>query len=125
MAFIDGEETFSFDSFDVILSESNTAKVDLRMLQAAPLSSSVGVGLLMGDYCYWMGSWVLVAGLELRPPTCRGGTERGRPVVRWKDRMKELVIEEERLNLQGRSVARERWRLFCRGHPFEGPSWRE
>ena len=45
--------------------------------------------------------------------------ERGRPIVRWKDRVKEEDIHERSADIRGRSV----WigRLFCRGHPL---GWR-
>ncbi len=53
-----------------------------------------------------------------------GPNRRGRPPVRWSDRVKEYICErgatrEGGLD-QGRRecLDRERWRLFCRGHPL-------
>ena len=63
------------------------------------------------------------------------GTEsprrRGRPVVRWKDRVKEYMHERVadrggEIELAKREcVDRERWRLFCHGYLLGGRSWRE
>ncbi len=61
-----------------------------------------------------------------------GPSSRGRPPVRWRDREKEYMCERdvtrgaEGLD-QGRRecLGRERWRLFCCGHPFFGCYHRE
>ncbi len=54
---------------------------------------------------------------------------RGKPLGRWKDRVKEYICEngatrEGGLD-QGRRecMDRERWRLFCCGHPVGGRFW--
>ncbi|KAK3893161.1 hypothetical protein Pcinc_003002 [Petrolisthes cinctipes] len=56
---------------------------------------------------------------------------RGRPPVRWQNRVEEYVKER---NMRGRGGLeqvrrecwnRENWRHFCRGHPLEGSSRRE
>ena len=61
-----------------------------------------------------------------------GGTgRRGRPLGRWRDRVKEYVCERTDNRVGGFEQARrecldrERWRLFCRGHPLRGRSRRE
>ncbi len=53
-----------------------------------------------------------------------GGNARGRPPVKWRDRVQEHVrergegslrsLEQARLECQNR----ERWKLFCCGHPL-------
>ncbi len=55
-----------------------------------------------------------------------GGNVRGRPPVKWRDRVQEYVrdrgegslrnLEQGRMEYQNR----ERWKLFCRGHPLVG-----
>ncbi len=56
---------------------------------------------------------------------------KGRPSVRWRDRVKEYMCERGatrggRLDQARREcLDRERWRLFCHGHPLGGCSWRE
>ncbi len=61
----------------------------------------------------------------------KGCSRKGRPLGRWKDRVKECMSERggsRGVGLeQGRreSLDRERWRLFCRGHTLGGQSWRE
>ncbi len=55
---------------------------------------------------------------------------RGRPLVRWEDRVREYVNER---GVRGNALDwarrehmdRERWRSFCRGHPLGGSSRRE
>ncbi len=56
----------------------------------------------------------------------KGPSRRGRPLGRWKDRVKEYMSERGGLE-QARSecVDKERWRLFCCGHPLGRCSWRE
>ena len=57
-----------------------------------------------------------------------GPNRRGRPPGRWRDRVKEYMCE--RGTTRGRVLEqakmecldRERWRLFCRGHPLGGRS---
>ncbi len=55
-----------------------------------------------------------------------GPNSRGRPPGRWRDRVKEYICEKgatRRGGLdQGRRecLNRERWRLFCHGHPLGG-----
>ena len=53
---------------------------------------------------------------------------RGRPLVRWKDRVNEYMHERgtdrERRLQQVRSECLDWWRLFCRGHPLGGCSQR-
>ena len=51
---------------------------------------------------------------------------RGRPPVKWEDRVQEYVRERGVNGMRGLEQARKeckdrnRWRLFCRGHPLEG-----
>ena len=55
-----------------------------------------------------------------------GPRRRGRPVVRWNDRVKAYMYERsadkgwEFEQARSYSIERERWRLFCRGHPLCG-----
>ncbi len=55
-----------------------------------------------------------------------GGNVRGRPPVKWRDRVQKYVRERGGGSLrnleQARRVCqdRERWKLFCRGHPLVG-----
>ncbi len=64
---------------------------------------------------------------------CEGGgpSSRGRPPVRWRDRVKEYMSARgasrgEGLNQTRREcLDRERWRLFCHGHTFEECTWRD
>ncbi len=59
-----------------------------------------------------------------------GPYRRGKPLARWKDRVEEYLGER---GIIGRGVLearrecqdREGWRLFCRGHPLRGRSWRK
>ncbi len=63
---------------------------------------------------------VYVSGIE-------GGNVRGRPPVKWRDRVQEYVRERGKRSLRnlkqarGECQDRERWKLFCHGHP----SWWE
>ncbi len=56
---------------------------------------------------------------------------RGRPLGRWRDRVKEYMCERCATRVEGldqvrrECLDRERWRLFCRGHTLGGHSWRE
>ncbi len=60
-----------------------------------------------------------------------GPNSTGRPPVRWRDRVKEYMCERGAIRRGGLDQARrecldrERWRLFCRGHPLGGRSQRE
>ncbi len=51
---------------------------------------------------------------------------RGRPPVRWEDRVVEYVRERGERRMRGVEHARREckdrniWRLFCRGHPLGG-----
>ncbi len=61
----------------------------------------------------------------------KGPNKRGRPHGRWKDRVEEY-LGETAINVRGvfeqarrECLDRERWRLFCRGHPKKGHSWRK
>lgn len=51
-------------------------------------------------------------------------TERGRPPVKWEDRMLKYVRERSKKSVRGLEDARReckdrnKWRLFCRGHPL-------
>ncbi len=60
-----------------------------------------------------------------------GPNSRGRPPVRWRDRVKEYMCERGATRGGGPDQARrerldrERWRLFCLGHPLGGRSRRE
>ena len=51
---------------------------------------------------------------------------RGRPPVKWEDRVIEYVNERGEGRIRGLENAREecknreKWRLFCRGHPLGG-----
>ncbi len=55
-----------------------------------------------------------------------GGNVRGRPPVKWRDRVQEYVRERGEGSLRNLEQARrecqdrERWRLFCCGHPLVG-----
>ncbi len=55
-----------------------------------------------------------------------GGNVRGRPPVKWRDRVQKYVREKgegSSRNLEqarGECQDRERWKLFCRGHPLVG-----
>ncbi len=55
-----------------------------------------------------------------------GGNIRGRPPVKWRDRVQEYVSEKGEGSLRNLEQARrecqdrERWKLFCRGHPLVG-----
>ncbi len=55
-----------------------------------------------------------------------GGNVRGRPPVKWRDRVQEYVRERGEGYLRNIEQARrgcqdrERWKLFCRGHPLVG-----
>ncbi len=57
-----------------------------------------------------------------------GPNSRGRPPVRWRDRVKEYMCERGATRGGGLDQARrvylnkERWRLFCHGHPLGGCS---
>ncbi len=54
------------------------------------------------------------------------GNVRGRPPVKWRDRVQEYVRERCEGSLrnpeQARRVCqdRDRWKLFCHGHPLVG-----
>ncbi len=55
-----------------------------------------------------------------------GGNVRGRPPVKWRDRVQEYVRERGEGFLRNLEQAgeecldKERWKLFCRGHPLVG-----
>ncbi len=55
-----------------------------------------------------------------------GGNVRGRPPVKWRDRMLKCVRERGRGSLRNLEQARrecqdrEGWKLFCCGHPLVG-----
>ncbi len=55
-----------------------------------------------------------------------GGNVRGRPPVKWRDRVQEYVRERGEGSLRNLEQARrgcqnrEKWKLFCRGHPLVG-----
>ncbi len=55
-----------------------------------------------------------------------GGNVRGQPPVKWRDRVQEYVREKGEGSLRNLQQARrecqdrERWQLFCRGHPLVG-----
>ncbi len=60
-----------------------------------------------------------------------GPNKRGRPLIRWKDRVEEYLGER---GISGRGVLeqarrecddRERWRLLCYGHPLGRRSQKE
>ncbi len=62
--------------------------------------------------------------------SAEGTNRRGRPLVRWEDRVREYMNERGvRGNAwdwaRGGCMDRERWRSICRGHPFGGHSRRE
>ena len=54
-----------------------------------------------------------------------GSNQKGRPLGRWRDKVKEYMCERGDSRGGGLDRARrdcldrERWRLFCRGHPLE------
>lgn len=55
-----------------------------------------------------------------------GGNIRGRPPVKWRDRVQEYVRERGERSLRNLEQSRrecqdrERWKLFCHGHPLVG-----
>ncbi len=55
-----------------------------------------------------------------------GGDVRRRPPVKWRDRVQEYVRERGERSSRNLDQARrecqdrERWKLFCRGHPLVG-----
>ncbi len=55
-----------------------------------------------------------------------GGNVRGRPPVKWRNRVQEYVRERGERSLRNLEQVRrecqdrERWKLFCRGHPLVG-----
>ncbi len=55
-----------------------------------------------------------------------GGNVRGRPTVKWRDRVQEYARERGEGSLRSLEQARgecqdtERWKLFCLGHPLVG-----
>ncbi len=55
-----------------------------------------------------------------------GGTVRGRPPGKWRERVQEYIRERGEGSLRNLDQARggcrdrERWKLFCRGHPLVG-----
>ncbi len=55
-----------------------------------------------------------------------GGNVRGRPPVKWRDGVQEYVRERGERSLKsleqarGECQDRERWKLFCLGHPLVG-----
>ncbi len=50
----------------------------------------------------------------------------GRPLGRWKERVKEYVSEGKWVEWARRECKdRERWRSICRGHPLGGRFWRK
>ncbi len=55
-----------------------------------------------------------------------GRNVRGRPPVKWRDRVQEYVRERDEGSLRnleqvrGECQDRERWKLFCHGHPLVG-----
>ncbi len=57
----------------------------------------------------------------------QGENVRGRPPVKWRDRVQEYVRDRGEGALRNLEQAkrvcqdRERWKLFCRGHPLVGP----
>ncbi len=57
-----------------------------------------------------------------------GGNVRGRPPVKWRDRVQDNVRERGEGSLRNLGQAkgeyqdRERWKLFCCGHPLVGAS---
>ncbi len=56
------------------------------------------------------------------------GNVRERPPVKWRDRVLEYVRDRSEGSLRnleqarGKCQDRERWKLFCRGHPLVGAS---
>ncbi len=58
-----------------------------------------------------------------------GRNVRGQPPVKWRDRVQEYVRERGERSLGNSEQARrecldrERWKLFCRGHPLVGAPW--
>ncbi len=61
----------------------------------------------------------------------KGPCRRGRPLGRWSDKVKEYKSERGASRGEGLEQARrkyldrERWRLFCHGHPLGGCSRKE
>ncbi len=55
-----------------------------------------------------------------------GGNIRGQSPVKWSDRVQEYVRERGKRSLRnlgkarGKCRDRERWKLFCHGHPLVG-----
>ncbi len=54
-----------------------------------------------------------------------GPNSRGRPLGKWRDIVKEYMCERGLDQARRECLNRERWTLFCHGHPFWGRAWRE
>ncbi len=58
-----------------------------------------------------------------------GLSSEGRPVGRWRDRVKEYMCERGAIGVLDQArrecLGRERWRLFCCGHSFGNTPWEE
>ncbi len=72
----------------------------------------------------WMDGWKMTRRVYVSE--IEGGNVRGRPPVKWRHRVHEYVRERgegSKRNpeqARGECQDRERWRLFCRGHPLVG-----
>ena len=76
----------------------------------------------------WFGHMERMPGSEMTKRVYRSVVKavaaRGRPPVKWEDRVLEYVKERGERRMRGLESARRecedrnRWRLFCRGHPL-------
>ncbi len=85
------------------------------------------VGWVKRNTLRWFGHSETMGSEEFVKKVCMSGSvgpnSRGRPPVRCRDRVKEYMCERdatrgERLDQGRECLDRERWRLFCRGHPL-------
>ncbi len=80
--------------------------------------SGVGCGVVE-----WVKGWKMRNWLRLYRSSVDGLNRRGRPLGRWKDKVKEYVSEK---GVRGNGLEwarrecmdRERWRSICLGHPL-------
>ncbi len=105
----------------------------VRAVEMSYLRGACGVTRWDGESnesVYEMGSEEFVKKVCMIEIESVGPNSRGRPPVRWRDRVKEYMCERGATRGGGLNQAkrecmdRERWRFFCCGHPLRGRSWR-